>query len=762
MCGIVFKDFNFTSYKFLSLSILFFGLASAVSLFEPFDLGLQSLSNKIRQKDASGEIVVISLDAYAEERGFSTPIPADEAEIILRIMVNAGADKIVLTEPVVAGKQDDITALKKIIDEHADKIFIAYPDTDQDSVILTGQQKYINTPIPIHNEKTTRFWGGVDTIEYARRINGRSVISAESALTKVYGEPGEEFFIDYSYDVKSLPEFDFIQILNGQQIQGKKLILGYETTPNGITVPILGLKGSFGFPTITALGAETLMSGRPSHLSWGWPLLIACAFAYYLLGKKSVPWQLFIIVFFIALCFTTKIALNYINMDMDIATAIVFILFTAPCGINLTNRENSTRKSAEHPDSGLPSLNTLRVKSKTPRPLVVASIAGFDELIGILSPVERKTLAVRICSLATSGNDIWHGEDGHFYWFIRAEQAESLSDHLESLGLILRNGFSIGTFPISLQTVFGVDMRYDASLSDRILGANLSAKRAGMTGKTWLTYEEEDKVEAAWSITRLRELDLAIRAGQIRADLQPKVDLRTGQIAGVEALARWTHPIRGSIRPDEFIAAAEGGRRIKELTIAVMHSALASVQSTIFENAEFTLSVNITPSLLTDITFPHTISALLAEYPISPANLILEITESTAFSNNETCLKSMHELVAMGITLSIDDYGTGNSTLDYLRRIPARELKIDRKFVSDILKSDEDSLLVKSTIKLAHELNMLVVAEGVEDSLTLEKLRIMGCDLVQGFLISRPLSPENFTHFVSTLSRPARKINKKP
>jgi len=190
-----------------------------------------------------------------------------------------------------------------------------------------------------------------------------------------------------------------------------------------------------------------------------------------------------------------------------------------------------------------------------------------------------------------------------------------------------------------------------------------------------------------------------------------------------------------------------------------MHSALPAVGPAVSDNPDFTISINITPSLLADPTLCSSISSVLAAYNISPSNLILEVTESTAFANNETSVQSMHELVSMGIKLSIDDYGTGNSTLEYLRHIPASELKIDRKFVSDLLHDEEDSALVMSTIQLAHDLNMVVVAEGVEDSPTLEKLRQMDCDLVQGYLISRPLPPDQFLNFLSNLRAISTKVN---
>lgn len=761
MCGIVLRNFKFTSYKFLALTALFFGLAGSVHLFEPLDLFIKAISTKVRVHKASGDIVIVSLDDYAAKQGFSTPLPAVEAEKIFRAMLEAGADKVVLSEPVLVGSESETQRLELILSDHPERLFIVEP-ISSDLLREGFTSQYVSSHTQIHTYNPSRYWGEIQHISYSLDFNGRKLISAESALTGVYGDQDERFAIDYSINPRSVPyiNFDFEEQSDlTLTVSGKSIVLGYESTINQNHLRILGFKGYFGLPTIITLGAETLKQGQPRYIDWYWIFILALLCGLCLLSLSKTSWQIMIGVITIISLVILTIVLNSMSIYAAVSCSVMFILFVTCYSVYRSTKNKNSKENLIHPDSNLPSLNALRLSSQSDRPLIVARISGFDELMGLLSSDERKTLASRLSSLAVPDSELWHGEDGHFYWFAKSDQDSRLSEHLESFGLILRNGFSIGNFPVSLQAVFGVDLRTEAGWSDRILGANLSAKRASAAGKTWMTYEEADKAETAWSITRLSELDQAIRTGQVYADLQPKVALGSGRITGVEALARWTHPIRGPVRPDEFIAAAENGNRIKELTIAVMNSALTSVQSAVHDDPDFKLSINITPSMLTDFTLPHTISALLAKYEIAPENLILEITESTAFADNETSVKSMHDLVDMGVTLSIDDYGTGNSTLDYLRKIPAQELKIDRKFISNISSNNADHMLVQSTIKLAHELNMSVVAEGVEDSHILDALQAMGCDQVQGYLISRPLNPEQFSKYMSHIRKKTRRVN---
>lgn len=220
---------------------------------------------------------------------------------------------------------------------------------------------------------------------------------------------------------------------------------------------------------------------------------------------------------------------------------------------------------------------------------------------------------------------------------------------------------------------------------------------------------------------------------------QPQVDIRTGRPCGVEALVRWQHPVHKFVPPDRFVAAVESFGLIEDFTAAVLTMALADWRSQIGQRGNLSMSVNISAISLTDLSFPDRVVAVLSENSVPPANLILEITESGLVKDLTHSLDILVRLRMKQIRLSIDDFGTGFSMLQQLRRVPATELKVDKSFVDDMLSDTGAGSVVKKTIELGHELNMQVVAEGVETQGQLDMLNEYGCDIIQGYFFSRPL-----------------------
>jgi EAL domain-containing protein (putative c-di-GMP-specific phosphodiesterase class I) len=220
---------------------------------------------------------------------------------------------------------------------------------------------------------------------------------------------------------------------------------------------------------------------------------------------------------------------------------------------------------------------------------------------------------------------------------------------------------------------------------------------------------------------------------------QPKLNIRSGRIDGAEALVRWSHPEKGEISPEEFIPVAEQHGRIEKLTLHVLDSAVRAAVAINARGIAFRIAVNLSARLLENPYLADTIANHLKEHGLDPAHLTLEVTESAAIENSGKSVHLLHELRDAGINISIDDYGTGFSTLEYFKKIPATEIKIDKSFVSSIDRSNSDRLMVSSTIQLAHQLDRKVVAEGVETVEVLNALTAMGCDQAQGYLIGRPM-----------------------
>ncbi|MBI5756498.1 MAG: EAL domain-containing protein [Nitrospirae bacterium] len=241
-------------------------------------------------------------------------------------------------------------------------------------------------------------------------------------------------------------------------------------------------------------------------------------------------------------------------------------------------------------------------------------------------------------------------------------------------------------------------------------------------------------------LTIISELRHAIDDDQLILYYQPKIDFKTKHISGMEALVRWQHPRYDFMPPDQFIPLAEQTGLIKPLTMWVFNEALRQCRDRCDAGIELGVAVNVSARNLQDIQLPDQISRLLKTWGISPHLLELEITESTIMSNLETSMDVLTRLSGMGIRLSVDDFGTGHSSLAYLKKLPINEIKIDKSFIKGIGTDDNDTLIVQATIDLGHNLGLTVVAEGVENEEIYHRLANLGCDVGQGYFISHPIS----------------------
>jgi EAL domain-containing protein (putative c-di-GMP-specific phosphodiesterase class I) len=222
-------------------------------------------------------------------------------------------------------------------------------------------------------------------------------------------------------------------------------------------------------------------------------------------------------------------------------------------------------------------------------------------------------------------------------------------------------------------------------------------------------------------------------------------------LVGLEALVRWPHARRGLIPPDEFIPITERTGQIRPLTHWVLNAALKQRSEWQSTSLAVPIAVNLSMRNLHDPRLPDTIAELLAKWGGDPDWLILEITESSLMADPSRALQVLARLRDMGLRIAVDDFGTGYSSLAYLKQLPVHELKIDRSFVGQM--SQGDAVIVRSTISLGHDLGLTVVAEGVEDLATWERLEDFACDLVQGYLVSRPLAAAHLVLWVQNSSR---------
>jgi diguanylate cyclase (GGDEF)-like protein len=259
-----------------------------------------------------------------------------------------------------------------------------------------------------------------------------------------------------------------------------------------------------------------------------------------------------------------------------------------------------------------------------------------------------------------------------------------------------------------------------------------------------LMYDPAIDAASAQTLSLLTELRQAVIEGQLRLYLQPKLALDSGNVVGAEALVRWQHPQRGLVPPMEFIPFAEQTGFIRVLTMWVFEEAARHWQMLRSEGMNITLSVNLSTRDLLDQELPQKFDALLVKHRVPAEAFCLEITESSIMDDPQRAQATLDRLSALGFKLSIDDFGTGYSSLAYLKRLPVDELKIDKSFVLSMASDADNAKIVRSTIDLAHNLGLSVVAEGVENAIVWDMLRELNCDQAQGFHMGRPMVATEF------------------
>ncbi|MEY2248834.1 putative bifunctional diguanylate cyclase/phosphodiesterase [Streptomyces sp. BF23-18] len=353
-----------------------------------------------------------------------------------------------------------------------------------------------------------------------------------------------------------------------------------------------------------------------------------------------------------------------------------------------------------------------RLRLALPRGAEAARLGG-DEFAVLLPVADSTTSATRIARslVATLGSPL----------------------DLDGLTLVLEASAGLAVFPDHALDAEGLLRRADIAM--------YQAKR-DRTGVE--VYESKRDSNTPDRLGLLGDLRRALDTGDVELHYQPKVRF-DGQVAGLEALVRWVHPERGKVPPDEFIAIAESSGLMPHLTEYVLETALGQVARWRAQGLYVPVAVNVSPRDVHTPGFAGAVAARLARHGVPAAALQLEITEHVLLEDPQRAADTLAALTGHGVKMSLDDFGTGYSSLVHLRRLPVSELKIDRSFVARLAVDTEDAEIVRCTVDLAHSLGLLVVAEGVEDDETWERLRDLGCDAVQGWLVAAAMPPEEAT-----------------
>ncbi|MFL6760302.1 EAL domain-containing protein [Sphingomonas sp.] len=735
-----------------TLAGLIFGLIGFGEIAEDY---LRTIRNLLHWHKASGEIVLVKIDSDALRDVGRWPWPRREEAHLVDQLTQAGANRIVFdigffgpTDPL-----DDNSLAEAL--KRSKRVVLAARTRAGPG----GGEHETAVPLPIFARNATvasiswlyNYQNAVTRIPYGTMRNGQTVPSFAALLANRSGRPDETFAPDYSVDPYSIPNVSAGAVLSGRfdprLIRGKTVLIGVTADSTGDQFFVPGT-GKMGGVYVHAIGAETLRSGKPVDLGWVPLFAVSLALCALALTRRRAGQQGAILALTAVALFIGPALPEAYLIYLDMTPALFVVLIVSSVIIWRRYRASGFI----NPTTNLPNLNALRANSNgRGKAIVVARVLNYEEIVATLPAANERQLVDQIVSRLKVGSPdriLYQGDGGIFAWF--EEPHQPFANHLEALHVLFRNPARIASLSMDLTVAFGVEVGGGRSTASRFASALVAADDAAHDGLKWKYHDPESLETASWKLSMLSQLDEAIDRGEVWVAYQPKLEIGTRRIIGAEALARWTHPEKGPIAASEFVAAAEQHNRIGKLTDFVLEKAVTAAAQINKRGTDFDMAVNLSARLLTDKGFTLRLSALLARHGLAAQHLTLELTETAALTGTGEGLDMIARLRDLGVNIAIDDYGTGLSTLEYLKKIPATEIKIDQSFVKGIVDNRSDRLMVQSTIGLAHSLGRKVVAEGVETRDILDLLIEMGCDIAQGFAIGRPMSLDSLAKRLSS------------
>lgn len=395
--------------------------------------------------------------------------------------------------------------------------------------------------------------------------------------------------------------------------------------------------------------------------------------------------------------------------------------------------------------------------------LMFCDLDGFKAIndslghhIGDLLLIE---VAKRICSIMRSQDTVARLGGDEFVMLVELSQPDDAVTIADKLIKAIHEAFYIQKHELRVSASIGIAIYPEdgSSRHDLVINADAAmyhTKRSGRNGYHF--FEVSMNVNAHNQLQWLQDLRLALERQEFILYYQPKYNSLDGSVLGAEALLRWQHPTRGLVGPDEFITLAERSGLIVPIGAWVLNEACRQMKQWYeLGHRDWKIAVNLSALQFAHVDLIDLVKNTLARHELPPNCLTLEVTESTAMHNAESSLKTLQQIADLGVDISIDDFGTGYSSLLYLKRLPANELKIDRGFVRDLTDGNDDAAIISAIVALGRTLNLRIVAEGVETTKQQDFLTSVGCDALQGYLMGRPMPPEQFFEATSRLQKEA-------
>lgn len=767
----------------------FVAVAMASGMLRPVEDGLATMRFALLRRPASQQLTIVEIDVKSLRAAGRWPWGRERFAVAIRNLEAAGATIIGFDVDFSArSSADDDRALAQAI--HNKPGTVVLPTFVQPATMRSREAKLVETAplaaltsdallasvnVPVDSDGRVRSYqfGFGDAEAY--RPSMASMLAGAP-----HGRTGK-FLIDYGVKVDDISRLSFKDVYENRfdrsKVRGRAILVGATALELGdefATQRSGTLSGVF----VHGLAFESLIAGRallsPHPMIF---VVLAWVLAFALRPTRREASILSLVRRHLLAAATLVISPLVLQALAPVSAQIApLVLSQALCVLWAVQVELQRRAQAIVREREASLLHLAMHEPETEMPNRRALIAELSDRLSSSSQSAHAVVTVGLDRYAIMRGAVGFGLSNRAVCEVAARLActsqGAMIAHLSTsiLGLVVTGedqaaldaaitglealpvSYSVDGHAIDIFLRFGIVYvaapREDA---ERLLEqATLALDEARRLNQRLTVFDEQTYVDPSFNLALMSEMTRGLAAGDLSMHYQPKASTADGGIYGAEALVRWKHPQRGHIPPDAFIGTAEETGAIRELTLWTVAQALADSSALRSLGHRLTISVNISGRLLANQVFCEELLAMTRD---RGTELCLEITETAVIDNPETAVAAIAQFRAAGIKVSIDDYGVGLSSLSYLKMLHADELKVDKSLVAEVTHNRRDRLILKSTIDLAHGLGMVVVAEGVETHDVQAVLALMGCDIVQGYLISKPLPLDAFETFLADQAR---------
>lgn len=732
-------------------------LVGVTTILRPVDITVWSLQAKLFDRPPSSDIVFVEVGTVPGSKGGS----AENRQLLrsIRHLRDVGVERIFLDMPIQRSNSPALDReLHRELMRSAGEIVLTRTVRED---LVAGRPQQGNDPFfergmsVVSNDYQADFLGYVWEINASYSDGALELPAMWNALAE-NSHSREAISLDYSIDRDLIPRYQFDQLEPGSiaagRLAGKTAVLG----PSGTDARVVKIPGyAFGPSSLVhILAAETALRGTGQNLSWLW--MIGAFGLSLVVGpivlRRATPRRIFYFLWLASL-----VAIGVATANFGIRALFGETLVLALTYASLRSTVNFKRRHLfVESRSKLPNFVALqRDFGEYPRgktSIVVAKIARLDAVFATLIPSDQtrylRQLASRL-ALGDTRSTIYYDGGKYFAFFVNSSEYQDIQEHLEGLRAVASQSITVSQRVLDVSMTIGVDKSSDKSISSRLSAAIAAADQAREAYRPVFIISDFATDSEEWDYSLQARLESALSEDRISIKLQPQADLSDGRIVGAEALARWVDEERGEVAPSRFILQCERVGRLDELTKRILSKSLDAAEALRARDHNPRISVNVSAVQFVDSRIAELIEKNLAMRSADPAKLTIEVTETARIEDFSVARGVFEQIKQLGVSFSMDDFGVASANLEAMFELPFDEIKIDQIFVRDAHRSEIARAIVANVIRLARDAGLTSVAEGIEDRETYALLREMGCNLGQGYYISRPMTLDHLREMLT-------------